>query len=164
MKRIHLLRAAAVILFVLGIALAGGSWIASAEGTIPPGTGLPIYTVNAYDIETATDASDYIEANIGNWYGHHAVYSPCGWFELLGHGDYYVSLSDAPSCGTNLILMCLGSDGSLTAQTVTQSSVTPDGHTLSARIEQDGHCGIFNIQSVPQGAEQGYINPSVISS
>ena len=151
-----LTRAAVALAAVLVTALAGGTWIASAQGTIPslpPGAG-PI-DKPGWD-QIVEHAPPWVVEHLENWFGAFADQSPCAFFETEW-GLVNVSLEGLEACQAaqgNLTVMCLNSEGALVTNTVTNLGVTPDGSTLKVRSQtrQGGHCGIFVQPGLGSGA------------
>lgn len=154
-----LLRAGIALAAVLVIVLAGGNWVASAQGTIPvppPGGGPAI--IRAWD-EIIEGVPDWVRQSLGPWFNAFAAQNPCAFFETQW-GTVRIPLDGLEACQAasgNLTVMCINSTGQLVTNTVTDLGVSPDGSTLylESMTRQAGHCGIF--------VSGGGVSPGVIS-
>ncbi|HPV06347.1 MAG TPA: hypothetical protein PLD57_04730, partial [Aggregatilineales bacterium] len=142
-----LVRAGVALAAILVIVLAGGTWIASAQGTVPappPGGGPAI--IRAWD-EILDGAPDWVRQSLASWFSAFAAQRPCAFFQTQW-GQVRIPLDGLEAClaaAGNLTVMCINSFGQLVTNTVTDFGVSPDGGTLylESMTRQDGHCGIF---------------------
>lgn len=146
-----LLRAAIALVAVLVIALAGGQWVASAQGTIPVPPGGPV-EVPGWD-EIVAGVPDWVAESLEIWFAFFGDQNPCGFFQTEW-GQVRVPLGNLEACQAaqgNLTVMCLTSNGTLTRESVKNVGVTSDGSRLllETYTEQGGHCGIFVGDGMP---------------
>lgn len=156
-----LLRAGIASFAVFGIALTGGKWVASAEGTIPLPPSGPT-TTTGWD-QDSSELPEEVQQSLQSWFSYFANENPCAFFETHW-GQVRVPLDNLEACQAaqgNVTVRCLTSDGTLTQDTVKNVGVSSDGSRLMLDIftEQGGTCGVF----VQPGAGSLSISPGIIA-
>ncbi len=128
--------------FVALAPLMAAATILTACGSAPSATTAPAATSGPYDPAVAPFSADQAEAylEIANPSG----VTPCGVFDVLGHGEKIVTLSDYPACEAgDYTVYCLTGDAQWTDGFVGDLAVSAAGGALTFTSAQEGICALF---------------------
>lgn len=150
LKKTTLTRSIVVLAIIFGVALAAGTWVTSAAGTVPePGEGL-CHEASPF---SGDEAATLLTTSSGN--GQHA----CGVFNVCGWGNITVPLQEYPGCKTtNLTVLCMNDNGQWVNNTVSNVGVAPDGSFVDFDVVQHKTCALFPAGSTPNNLQGGVIS------
>jgi ABC-type oligopeptide transport system substrate-binding subunit len=128
-----------VIVALAALAVAA---ILSACGGSPAATTAPAATTRPYDPAvspyTEEQAEPYLEI------ANPSDELPCGIFDVNGHGEKIVTVSDYPACeADDYTVYCLTGEATWTDEFVSELTVDATGSTVRFTSAQEGICALF---------------------